>query len=331
MAAGADAATATEPRLRGAVRDGAAAGGDGVVRRHLPAARDPVPRADSARAADEAARRRRASSWRRTEAAVNWKLRSRCQPELPRIGSCSIGRSVRIVPCTELRALSAQAPSRSACCPPVLSRMARRRSRRRAARGIRPEIVDQALATVDEPLPSSSSAIGRRPKRPVARDVHLPSADAEGHSDRAGDVRAAPQSRSTKSAERYGVSPRIIVAIWGLESNFGQFSGVRPTIGGAGDARLGSAALDVLPRRAVRTRSRFSIAATSTSRSMRGSWAGAMGQPQFMPSSYLKYAEDFDDDGRARHLVVARRRLRVDCELPEGARLDRQDRTGDAR
>ena len=32
---------------------------------------------------------------------------------------------------------------------------------------------------------------------------------------------------------------------------------------------------------------------------MRGSWAGAMGQPQFMPSSYLKWAEDFDDDGRS--------------------------------
>ena len=33
-------------------------------------------------------------------------------------------------------------------------------------------------------------------------------------------------------------------------------------------------------------------------RQMRGSWAGAMGQVQFMPSSYLKFAEDFDGDGR---------------------------------
>ena len=57
MAAGADAATATEPRLRRAVRHGAAAGDDGVVRRHLPAARRAVHRAGAAGAADEAAAR----------------------------------------------------------------------------------------------------------------------------------------------------------------------------------------------------------------------------------------------------------------------------------
>jgi membrane-bound lytic murein transglycosylase B len=96
---------------------------------------------------------------------------------------------------------------------------------------------------------------------------------------------------------RYGVSPRIIVGVWGLESNFGQFSGVRPTV-----AALATLAWD--PRRSAFFRAELFDALDILNRGdidlahMRGSWAGAMGQVQFMPSSYLKFAEDFDGDGR---------------------------------
>ena len=96
---------------------------------------------------------------------------------------------------------------------------------------------------------------------------------------------------------RYGVPPRIIVGIWGLESNFGRFSGVRPTV-----AALATLAWD--PRRSAFFRGELFDALEILNRGdidlahMRGSWAGAMGQVQFMPSSYLKFAEDFDGDGR---------------------------------
>ena len=90
--------------------------------------------------------------------------------------------------------------------------------------------------------------------------------------------------------------PRVIVAIWGLESNFGRFSGVRPTIQAlatlAWEGRRGAFfrgelmdALEIVDRGYIGLEA------------LRGSWAGAMGQPQFMPSSYLKWAQDFDDDG----------------------------------
>lgn len=97
--------------------------------------------------------------------------------------------------------------------------------------------------------------------------------------------------------KEYGVPARIIVAVWGLESNFGRFSGVRPTI-----PALVTLAYD--PRRATLFRSELFSALEIVNRGdielerLKGSWAGALGQPQFMPSSYLEYAQDFDDDGR---------------------------------
>ena len=54
---------------------------------------------------------------------------------------------------------------------------------------------------------------------------------------------------------------------------------------------------------------------------LKGSWAGALGQPQFMPSSYLRYAQDFDGDGRRDIWSSLARRLRVDRLLPPAARL----------
>jgi membrane-bound lytic murein transglycosylase B len=96
---------------------------------------------------------------------------------------------------------------------------------------------------------------------------------------------------------RYGVPPEIIVAVWGIESNFGGFSGVRPTV-----AALATLAWD--PRRSALFRGELFAALEILNRGdidaarMRGSWAGAMGQVQFMPSTYLKFAEDFDGDGR---------------------------------
>ncbi|HEY2431850.1 MAG TPA: lytic murein transglycosylase [Vicinamibacterales bacterium] len=97
--------------------------------------------------------------------------------------------------------------------------------------------------------------------------------------------------------DRYGVPSGVIVAVWGLESNFGRFSGVRPTI-----QTLATLAYD--PRRSALFRDELFDALQILDSgdvqvaAMRGSWAGALGQPQFMPSSFLRYAQDFDGDGK---------------------------------
>jgi membrane-bound lytic murein transglycosylase B len=101
-----------------------------------------------------------------------------------------------------------------------------------------------------------------------------------------------------KSIEmRYGVQPRFLVAFWGLETNFGDYLGSFPVIGS-----LATLAHD--PRRSDFFRSEL-LAALSIidgghihAANMLGSWAGAMGQPQFMPSTFVRFAVDGDGDGR---------------------------------
>ena len=116
-------------------------------------------------------------------------------------------------------------------------------------------------------------------------------------------VRTARSMRATHGkvldqvAEKFGVPQGVLVAVWGLESNFGRFSGVRPTI-----ATLATLAYD--PRRSTMFRAelfdalRILDSGDVEPAALKGSWAGALGQPQFMPSSFIKYAQDFDGDGR---------------------------------
>jgi membrane-bound lytic murein transglycosylase B len=99
------------------------------------------------------------------------------------------------------------------------------------------------------------------------------------------------------AAARYGVPAEILAAIWGMESNYGSFTGDTPTI----DAL---ATLGFEGRRETWARSQL-IAALKILQNgdipraqMVGSWAGAMGQTQFLPSNFLAYAVDADGDGR---------------------------------
>ena len=97
--------------------------------------------------------------------------------------------------------------------------------------------------------------------------------------------------------ERYGVPGEVLVAIWGLETDFGVNTGKFPTL-----RSLATLAYDC--RRADTFRAELMDALRIVERGdltpseMRGAWAGELGQTQFMPSSYLKYAVDFDGNGR---------------------------------
>ena len=97
---------------------------------------------------------------------------------------------------------------------------------------------------------------------------------------------------------RFGVPREIVVAIWGLETNFGadtsgKFSIIRSLATLAYDCRR-SAFFTPHFYDAIRIVERRDMSPGQ----MRGGWAGEIGQTQFLPSPYVKYAVDFDGDGR---------------------------------
>jgi membrane-bound lytic murein transglycosylase B len=112
--------------------------------------------------------------------------------------------------------------------------------------------------------------------------------------------RQAMQTNSvalTEISRRYGVDAGILVAVWGLESNFGSYTGGFAVIEAL--ATLASEGRhNGFFRSELMSALRVLENGDITLSRMSGSYAGAMGQPQFMPSSYLNYAVDFDGDGR---------------------------------
>jgi peptidoglycan lytic transglycosylase B len=95
----------------------------------------------------------------------------------------------------------------------------------------------------------------------------------------------------------YGVDRNIVTAIWGVESNFGTAGGDRPVL-------RSTATLACVGRRQDYFRSEFLATLEILERGdvspdrLKGSWAGAFGPTQFMPTSFKRYAVDFDGDGR---------------------------------
>ncbi|MBN9347441.1 MAG: lytic murein transglycosylase, partial [Devosia sp.] len=97
-------------------------------------------------------------------------------------------------------------------------------------------------------------------------------------------------------SERYGVQPEVVLAIWGIETNFGGYMGSTNTVHGLATLAHAGYRADFFGQELI-TALEILEAGHVAPRNMVGSWAGAMGHPQFMPSSFMKYAVDFKGDG----------------------------------
>ena len=100
-----------------------------------------------------------------------------------------------------------------------------------------------------------------------------------------------------KIAAAYGVQPAFIVALWGIESDYGRVTGGYSVISSLATLAYGSERQDMF-RTELLDALTILEQKNITPEAMTGSWAGAMGQCQFMPSSYLRFAVDYSGDGR---------------------------------
>lgn len=96
--------------------------------------------------------------------------------------------------------------------------------------------------------------------------------------------------------QRYGVQPRFLVAFWGLETNFGTYVGDFSTIGALVTLAYDPRRSDFF-RRELLAALRIIDQGHITAEAMKGSWAGAMGQLQFMPTTFVNFAVDQDGNG----------------------------------
>jgi len=165
-----------------------------------------------------------------------------------------------------------------------------------AARGIRQETLDRSLAGV-QPIPRVIELDRRQPEFTLTFEEYLARVVPASRVEMGRRKLAENQALLDRVAREYGVEARFIVALWGIESDFGRHGGGFPVI-----AALATLAYD--GRRSAFFRRELFDALTILDEghiepeNMVGSWAGAMGQNQFMPSSFVHFAQDFDRDGR---------------------------------
>lgn len=95
---------------------------------------------------------------------------------------------------------------------------------------------------------------------------------------------------------KYGVDRRIVLGVWGMETNFGSYTGDKDVIRSLATLAFKRYRGDFFRDELIVALRMIEIGHVNR-RTMRGSWAGAMGQTQFMPSSFMKYAVDHDGDG----------------------------------
>ncbi len=164
------------------------------------------------------------------------------------------------------------------------------------AAGISQTTLDAALAGV-EPIPRVIELDRSQPELTWTLEKYMGRIVSEERVERGRAKLAENRALLERAGQRYGVPARFLAAFWGIETNYGQASGGFSVI-----QAVATLAYD--GRRSAFFRKELLLALRIiedghvTADRMTGSWAGAMGQVQFMPSTFVGYAVDGDGDGK---------------------------------
>ena len=159
-----------------------------------------------------------------------------------------------------------------------------------AAQGLRASTVEIALRNTQY-LPHVIELDRKQPERTMTFGEYLEKVVTSQRMDGARTQLAENRTLLDGIWRRFNVEPRFVVALWGIESDFGRVMGNYAVV-----SALATLAYD--GRRSSYFRGELISALRIRADNMTGSWAGAMGQCQFMPSTFLGYAIDYDGDGR---------------------------------
>lgn len=165
-----------------------------------------------------------------------------------------------------------------------------------ATKGIRPVTLDAALKGI-KLIPRVVELDRKQPEFTLTFRQYMDRVVSRGRVDKGRQKLKENRALLKEIGVKFGVPPRIIVAFWGIETDFGRITGgfsvIPALVTLAYDGRRSTFFRGELIN-ALKIIDGGHISATA----MVGSWAGAMGQPQFMPSSFLGFAVDYDGDGR---------------------------------
>jgi len=165
------------------------------------------------------------------------------------------------------------------------------------AQGISPTLFDEAFAGIHEPSRQIKGFMHSQPEHRLTFMKY--------RSSRADNYRIAIGRKEYKKnkevleavAERFGVNPCFIVSFWGMETSYGTYMGNFPVIKALATLAYDSKRQDFF-RKELFIALRILNEGHVDLQDFKGEWAGASGQPQFLPSSWIKYAVDYDGDGR---------------------------------
>lgn len=164
------------------------------------------------------------------------------------------------------------------------------------AQGIKPAVFDELFATV-EPVESVYTKLNNQPEVKFSFRKYTNRLISDTRIATGRKKFAAYQEELTNASNTYGIPPEVITALWGIETNFGAIRGSYDLLNSLSTLAWDSHRQDFFRKELLAAITILAEGHTDRA-TLQGSWAGATGQCQFMPTSFIMYARDGNGDNK---------------------------------